>query len=298
MSADAPLLYDWSGAPAAAANAPITGRPGQALNSTAQGGMVSLAVDASGVARVPRVDSNGLASVVPQTPSGAPLNVYSGQASPATTAQYGSLIFGRQDVPTPSSYAAATMDPTGALNVHPKSKMTWRLVQAGITLGTNVVLAAIYNGSSMVLRVNDCAIMIPPAGGTGAALLGQSSGLSYYPVYCEIRRVPSYGGGAAANMVAMDTNDSLPTGITAAIKPTSIGAAAATLHRQDAYLTNVTGLPFYARGDATGKTIVVRPGDGICIICLSNGTVNSTSAGGGTVTASADLLMTMTTSLG
>jgi len=298
MSADAPILYDWSGAPATQGSAPITSRVGQTLNSSYQGGMVVLGADAGGVARTPRVDSNGMVGVVPQTPSGGSLNVYTSQPAGAATSQYGNLMFGRQDLPTPSSFLPIAIDPTGAVNTHIKSKMTFRVVQSGITLGQNVVLGAIFNGSSAVLRVNDCAVMIPPAGGTGGALLGQGSGLTYYPVYCEIRRIPSFSGGTAVPLVPMDVPDALPSGITAATRPTSIGPATATVHRQDAYLTNITGIPFYSRGDSTGKTIVVRPNDGLCIICLSNGTINSSQAGGQPATGTADLLVTMTVAQG
>lgn len=292
---DTPLLYDWASAPVSAANAPVTARPGQALNSTAQGGILSLGADATGTARTPKVDASGSQYVVSTSPAGVPTMVFGGQPPPTLANQYGNLLMARQDAPTPAAFNPLLLDQTGSLQTHLKSKVTFTALALGVTCGTNVNLFALQNGSQMVLRLSKCSIYIPPAGGTGGALLGQGTGQSYFPVFCEMRRATGYTGGTAITPMPSDSGDVLASGVTCARTVTGITGASGTFYQADAYSTNITGLPFYERGaDANAKTFVIRPGECVYVVCTSNGTVNSTTAGGGTVTAQANILVTFT----
>lgn len=293
-------LIDSSQAVATAQIAPCTSRPSQSL-SPYQGGVCLLGSDygSTAKAQVPRVDANGNVSVVVGTPSGGTAQIYAGQAAPAPANQYGQLVFGRQDMPGPSAYYPLTLDPTGAVNTHLKSKQTFRIVAQGITLGQGVILLAIYNGSAaMLLRLNDVAIYIPPSGGSGGALLGTQSGLNYYPVYCHLNRITTYSGGSSVTPCPCDSADTLASGITVAQKVTSVASTTALFHRADAYVTNLTGVQYYSRGDSTGKTFVMRPGEGASIVCMSSGTINSSQAGGGTLTGACDIVCTFTQSTG
>lgn len=293
-------LIDSSQAVATAQIAPCTSRPAQALSSY-QGGVCLLGSDygSTAKAQVPRVDANGNLSVVVGTPNGGSAQIYTGQPAPTAASQYGQLVFGRQDMPGPSTFNPLTLDPTSAVNVHPKSKQTFRIVAQSILLGQGVILLAMYNGSAaMLLRLNDVAIYIPPSGGSGGALLGSQSGLNYYPVYCHLNRITTYSGGSSVTPCSCDSADTLASGVTVAQKVTSVASTTALFHRADAFATNVTGVPFYSRGDGTGKTLVLRPGEGASIVCMSSGTVNSTQAGGGTLTGSCDIVCTFTQSSG
>ena len=286
---DTPLIYDWSGAPVAAAYAPVTGRPNQAINTTAQGGILTLGVDAGGVARSPRVDANGSQYVVPTNPAGSAAQVYSAQLAPAAGSQYG---MARQDSPAPSTYYPMNLDMQMSLNVHHKSKPTFRAIAPGVSCAANKSLVSLIYASTgtMVLRLNECVIYVPPGGGSGS-LLGSSS-VTYYPIICELRRITAATGGTSITPVSGDTADILATGVTVSSGATA-GTTVNTFHRQDAVVTTGTGLPWYGRGDQNEKTYLIRPGEGFTVTCVSTGTINAAS-GSGTTTASVDVEMTFT----
>lgn len=287
------LQYDATGAPVSAAFAPVTARPTVALNSP-QGGLVTLGSDyaATPKAQVPKVDANGSQAVTQTSPNGSSTLVYTGQPAPAAASQYGGLIMGRQDSPTPSTFYPLTLDPVMALNVHIKSKPTFRAIIAGVSCSTNKSLLSFVNAGTMVLRVNECSIYVPPQG-SGGNLLGLGSATTYLPLFCELRRIASHtkGVGATVGTCPGDTSDVLDAGVTIFSNATIAGAAATPFHRQDALPTTNGSQPWYARGDSNEKTFVVRPGEGFSVTCLSNGTIAS---GGGTVAASVDIELTFT----
>jgi hypothetical protein len=294
VSADAPILYDWSGAPVASAYAPITGRPGTALPSPA-GGMVALGSDYATTpkAQVPHVDSNGTMYVQAASPTGASAYVYTGQTPTAAAAQYGPLTMGRQDTPTPG-YQPLTFDMNGNLYVHPRSKTTARAIVRQVTTAANKYLAVVVNGSAstVVLRLYEINIYCTP-GGTAGSLLG-SSNSAYYPLICEIYRVSasSVTAGTTVTPSMCDTADTLATGVSVMSSPT-ISSYVTSLYKADAYISVLTGTNFYARRDANEKSLVMRPGEGMAVICMSSGTLSS-AAGGTTSNAPVDVTFVFT----
>lgn len=277
-----PLLYDFAGIPIAAANAPITSRPGQALSTVAQGGMVCLGADANGVARVPRVDSFGTQYVAAASPAGTPAQVYTGQPTPAVTSQYGNLSMVRQDAAAPATFQPMLADPAGNLYVHHRSKPTFRSVIRAVSTAANKYLAVLVNAASasMVLRLTEVTIYVPP-GGYAGGLLGASAAV-YYPLICELYRVNAANVSAGTNIAATpcDTGDTLATGVTVLSAP-SISSSVAALFRNDAVAMTGTGENFYQRDDPNNKSICIRPGEAVALICVSSGTV--TGPGGNTI---------------
>ena len=287
MSGNGVILFDASGNP-------IAGYSNTAL-ANPQPALLSAGSDYASApkAQIPKVDQFGTQYVATANPAGGSALAYTGQPSPAASAQYGTLLMARQDQPAPSVYNACMMDPVGALQVHQKSKVTFTVGAWAVTCGTNRILFAMQNAGSMVLRISRIFIYIPPAGGTNGSLLGSSGGQNYYPVYCELRRAATFTGGTTLTPVPSDSNDTLASGVTCASLATGVTGTPQVIHQADAYATNLTGIPYYERGvDPNSKTFIVRPGECCYIVCTSNGTVNSTQAGGGAVTAQANIMLT------
>lgn len=287
------LLYDAQDSRASAALAPATARPGQTLSATAQGGMVQLGQDAGGVARVPRIDGNGSQYSVPVNPAGGNAQVYASQPAGAQTAQYGQLMMARQDSPTPSTFYPLLLDPAQNLNVHAKSKSTFRVLTNAVTCAANKALLCVWNGSTMVLRLNECRIYVPPGGNSGN-LLGLGSGTTYYNIFCEMRRISAMSGGTSVTAVMADSSEALASGVTISREPTS-ATSVAVYHRQDAVVSTLTGLPWLNdRNDPNMKALVIRPGEGAAIYCAGPNITINNATGNGTQTAAIDLELIMT----
>jgi hypothetical protein len=297
VSADAPILYDWSGAPVAAAYAPITARPGTALPSPA-GGMVALGSDYGSTpkAQIPHVDTTGSLYVVPTNPVGAASQVYSGQAPGALTTQYGTLGMMRGDSPNPSQYLPFLADPNGNLATTVRPYSTFRSIIRQVATGANKYLAVVTNASAsaVVLRVTEVTIYVPPSGASGALL--SSTNVTYYPLICEIYRVPvaSVTAGTTISPISCDTADLLSPAVVVSSSPT-ISSYTSSLYRADAYAYIMTGENFYQQDNLNDKALVIRPGEGIAIICISSGTLNNSIGGQNpTTNTPADIQILMT----
>lgn len=272
----------------------VSGYGNQALGTT-QPALVQAGSDytSSPKAQVPKVDAYGTQYVSVATPSGNPSQVYTGQASPAAANQYGNLNMLRMDTPAPSVFNPALSDMLGSMHVHHRSKPTGRVVVAGIACGQNKNLFALVNNSTMVVRLNEMNIYIPPSGLAGSGLLGGSNNVTYYPVICQIHRITSASGGTTLTPAMTDSNDTLASGIVALSSPTTVSSVVSVFHRQDAYISTISGLPFFFRSDQNEKNMVMRPGEGLAIMCMSSGTINNAS-GSGTTTAAADIVVVFT----
>lgn len=271
--------------------APTSGRV-NAQPAANQAGRAVLFRDPSGVLSLANVDAQDNLFVNPVNPAGGSLQKFAGQPSGATTTQYGTLVMGRMDMPSPATYQPISIDMTGAINVHPKSKATFNAIQTGVTCAANKSLFSLYNGGSMVLRIQKVWVYSPPQS-TSGALLGQA-GSTYIPLIAEMRRIGGHTRGtstASPSVATSDTADSFDTGITVYSNATLSGASAAAYHRQDILVTTITGQPFWGRSDANAKVLVIRPGEGFSVTCLSSGAIAS---GGGTTTASVDVEVQLT----
>ena len=271
--------------------APTSGR-NNATPASNQAGRVVLFRDPSGLLSLANVDAQDNLFVNPVNPKGGALQVFTGQASGATTTQYGNLVMGRMDMPSPATYQAMSIDMTGALNVHPKSKATFNLIQTSVTCAAGKSLFSFYNGGSMVIRVQRIWVYSPPQN-TSGSLLG-SSGTTYYPLIAEMRRISGHVKGtstATPSISTSDTADTFDANCTAYSNATLTGAAAAAYHRQDVLTTTTSGQAFWGRSDANAKVLVIRPGEGFSVTCISNGTIAS---GSGTTTATVDVEVQIT----
>lgn len=249
-------------------------------------------------AQIPKVDAYGTQYVATANPAGNPAQVYTGQAVGATTTQYGGLTMLRQDAPTPAAFVPMIADGVGSLQVHAKSKQTFRAIAAGVTCaaGKSIFSMVYANTGTMILRLNEAIVYVPPSGSsTSGSLLGISGGSSstYYPLICELRRISTASGGTAIIPVSSDSADSLTSGLSCATGAT-VGSTINTYHRQDAVVSTGTGLPWYGRYDpGNEKTFVMRPGEGFSITVISNGTINNAN-GSGTTTAVVDIELVFT----
>lgn len=270
--------------------APVTGRVGLAPAS-AQGGPVVLCVDSTtGKLRPLNTDANGNLQAVQVTASGLPLTVTGGASPGALSTQTGVLMFGRQDSPAPAAYQPLIIDGVGALQVHAKSKPTHRAVLAGVVTALNKPLLSVFNGSaSQFIRIQNIALYIPQQSIQGT-LLGSST-VTYYPVYCEVRRITGHAVRTGASVsttlscVTSDSADTLDAGVTVMSNAVLSGLATAAYYRGDAN-NNGMGAEWYQRSDVNAKTLVLRPGEGMAVVCASNGLVAS---GAGTVQGAIDV---------
>lgn len=282
------VLFDAGGNPVGlAANAAV---------SAAQPALVAAGSDygATPKAQIPKVDAFGTLYTSSANPGGGSSQFYTGQPSPVATMQYGDLTMMRQDAPAPSKMVPFNADMNGNLNVHIKSKPTFRIIAPSITCAANKVLLTLTNASTstMIIRLNEVSIYVPPSGSVGSGLLG-STNVTYYPVICELRRITTASGGAALSLATTDTTDSLAAGVACLSSPTTVSAAVSTFHRQDAYISTISGLPFFYRPDQNEKSLVLRAGEGLAVVCVSSGTINNAN-GTGTTTAAVDIVMVCT----
>lgn len=288
---NAVLLYDANGNPVSlsANTALASGQPAVVAAGSDYGGAAK--------AQIPRVDASGTQYVAQTNPAGGSALYAGGQPPGALASQYGTLMMARQDLPAPSAMVPLTADMTGALNVHPKSKQTFRAIAAGVSCAANKSLfSLIYaNSGTQVLRINEISIYVPPSGSSGGGGLLGSSSTAYYPVICELRRITTATGGTAVTPVSGDTADVLTSGIGCATGA-AVSATVSTWHRADAVISTSTGLAWFARLDPNEKTFVLRPGEGFSITCVSSGVIIS-SSGSGTTTAVADLEVVFTQAL-
>lgn len=290
-----PLLFDWAGNPAPSAGAaPITSRPTQALYNY-QGGLLTLGSDygATAKAQSPKVDSAGTQYVTAVGAGGATIPVYTGQLAPISAAnQVGSLMFGRQDGPSPSDYQPLLIDAVGAVAVSSLNKPTFRAVVKGVTCSTNLVLLSLMNGStSKILRIASILVYVPPQGSaTGGNIISIGTSTTYYPLFCELYRISaqSKGSGTVVGPIAADSGDILDTGVTVYSQSTTTGTT--LLYRRDAIPCTMSGQPWY-NPTRDEKAVVVRPSEGVSLVCTSNGTIAS---GTTTTVASVDVVFTFT----
>ncbi len=267
---------------------------GNTALGTTQPGLITAGSDyaATANAQIPKVDAHGTQYVAQANPVGASALYYTGQPSGAPASQYGTMIMARQDAPAPSMTYPLNLDMQSALNVHQKSKQTFRTLATGVTCSSNKSIFSLMYASTgtQVLRINECSIYVPPSDSSGS-LLGSSS-KTYYALICELRRVTSASGGTALIPVSGDTADILTPGVTCETGAT-VGSTVNVFHRQDAIIATGTGLPWYGRGDPNEKTFVIRPGEGFSVTCISSGAVNSGN-GNSTTTAIVEIEMTFT----
>jgi hypothetical protein len=265
----ASILYDANGNPIAAT-------PASALAST-QSALVTVGSDyaTTAAARIPKVDVYGQQYVVPSTPGGASAYVYNGQTPPAAASQYGMTINALQPLPTPV-YLPITLDPTGSVNVHEKSKATFRYIVPTVVGGAaGKSMFSIVNGSaSTFVRIQQVNIQTPYTYTTGGTILGLSSPTNQsIAMLHEMRRITAHTKGTSTAVVTFglaDSADVMDTNVVAYTNATVSGAAAAPFHRADA--NSPSGLPWYLRGDANQKTLCLRPGEGASINTVSTTT--------------------------
>jgi hypothetical protein len=298
MSFENPYSIDQDYSATTSDFAATSGRVGVAP-ATVQAGRAALFKGPTGLFSLAGVDSNGNLQVNNVNPAGNALQVYTGQASPAAASQFGSLSMARMDLPAPSNYQAMTLDPTGALQVHPKSKSTFHVLQNGVACAAARSLISVVNKGTSFIRLQRLWIYQPPQS-TSSNLLGLGSGASYYPLIVEIRRITGHASGGSTSTPTWASSDSADTpdaNVTMYSNATISGAATAAYHRQDVLITTATGTPFFGRGDQNEKVLVLRPGEGFSVTCISSGAI---SAGSGTnqVTASVDIEMTLTQATG
>lgn len=285
MAGNGVILYDANGYPVScAANTALAAPQAALVHAGSDYGTAPKA-------QVVKVDARGSQYAIPSTPAGGSALYAGNQASGALASQYGSLMMGRQDDPAPSTMLPLTLDMSGALNVHLKSKQTFRALAAGITCSTNKSLMSVANSGTMVLRLQTASVYVPSSG-SGGTLLGASA-TTYYPLICEMRRVASATGGTAITPVGSDTQDVLAPGIVCATGAT-VGVNLGTFHRQDAAQTAGNGAnQWFSRGEANEKSFVLRPGEAVHIVCLSNGLINDPT-GKTTVAAVVDVQLVFT----
>ena len=247
----------------------------------------------SGLITQANVDANGNLITVAYGPGGAPTSVWGGAAPPTLSAQGGPLIMARQDMPTPASFEPVLVDQLGSVQAHLKSKVTFRSILAQVAAATNKVLFSVYNGSTtgMVLRVQEVSLYITPQS-VGGTLLGSSS-IIYYPVYCQMHRITGHAaqtGSTTMAYVASDTSDTIDPNVTLFSNAAVTGLATQPFHRGDANNSGA-GRSWYGRGDVNEKTLVIRPGQGAAIVCVSNGIIAN---GTGTQVAAVDVEVVIT----
>lgn len=283
---NAAILFDAQGNP-------VAGYRNTALGAT-QPALIGAGSDyaATPNAQIPKVDASGTQYVTSTTPSGGSALYYTGQAAPAATAQYGNVIMARQDQPGPSSFYPLNLDMDMALNVHLKSKATFRAIATSVSAAQNKSMFSLINGGTSVLRLQEVQIYVPPSGYNGGSSLLVASSTTYYPLICELRRITTATGGTAVTPAPCDTQDPALNAVSCTTGAT-VGTAVNTLHRQDAVQTTNAGIVWYGRADVNEKTMVIRPGEGFSVTCASSGTILN-SSGSATTTAACDLVVIFT----
>lgn len=236
-------------------------------------------------AQLVRVDAAGNMSTLASGAGGNPGTYQSGVNVTAASAVSGQIAMGLYNLtPLPLS-----LDANGGLQTVNTPKATLRAIATGVTCATNKALLSVSNGSGAMLRISHLYINVPGAGASGA-LLGQGSS-TYYPLYCELWRVSGVTGGSSLPLLPSDTAVTAASGVTAAAAPT-VGARQATLHRRDAIPSSNTNSSWYQVLCSTEQNILLRPGEAVAVVCVSNGTITTSS--GSTGTASVDVACTFT----
>jgi hypothetical protein len=277
-----------------------SGRVGLAPLSN-QAGRACLFKNSSGQFSLAQVDGNGNQLVSPVSPTGGSLNVYTGQTTPISSSQFGALAMGRQTINSTVTYQPLAIDSQGALIVAGGPKPSFRCIVKGVTCGTNVVLVSIINGGSNYLRLANINVYVPSLGtvavngGSIIGITGTTTTTTYYPLFCELYRITSHAKGTSTTTlspVPCDSSDTLDPAITV-YSLSTISASTGLLHRRDALQCTNTGVEYYRTICSTEKNITCRPGEGIALVCVSNGNVPANNSNG-YATASVDVGVTFT----
>ena len=287
IQTQAPVLYDWSGAPVSSAAAPVTNRPATALKGP-QGGILTLGSDYGSTtpsAQTPKVDAAGSQYVVPITQGGTPVQVQNMATASAATAVYGQVAMALYN----TQYQALVADATMALIVRHGTHATFSAIAAGVGLSTGKSLLALVNASTgvMVLRLE--AVYAENVSSTTGGLL---SGQAFNEVAFELRPITTATTTSATQLtiVPHDSGDTLATGITAwtgaSVQGDSVGAirrftasnygitpGSATSEANGSYIQDTT--PAYVRPNLNAKAVTVRPGGGVHVKCIGPATVGT-----------------------
>ncbi|RYF12850.1 MAG: hypothetical protein EOO40_00175 [Deltaproteobacteria bacterium] len=254
--------------------AATSGRIGGAAAAN-QAGRVAFGYDPTSLLAPFRLDAGGSIRVAPATPGGGSVYVYTGQPlqDPAAN-QFGQQIMVAQPLPN-KQYMPLTVDAVGALNVHEKAKVTWRMIAPSVQGGASKSIFSIFNGTQQtILRIQQVNLQTPYVYTTGGNVLGLASPTNQSIVMLhEMRRISGHTRGATATVASAapaDTQDVLDPLITAYSNATLSGVATAPFHRADA--NSPSGLPWYLRGDANQKTLNLRPSEGMTITSVSDTT--------------------------